>query len=178
MDKYAQQPRDRYKLTLQDINQSKRPCLAKAIKSSSGMIYALTEAPAKRCDEGKRLIVMQDGATAATLIIDEIIDGQENYKTLVLPADAVGIMGKIVMQERLFRLESQLDAARHERYKQGGRPRKYFAKDSARVIEMHEGGMSIRKIAKALSMSPTTVQKLLKYKDVVDSITSTEEVTR
>ena len=78
METYAYQPRDRHRLTVKDINQSKRPRLAKGIKSSGRDVYALTDIPTKRHDTGQRIIVLQEGEEAVTLISDEIIDGQES----------------------------------------------------------------------------------------------------
>lgn len=170
METYAYQPRDRRRLTVKDINQSKRPRLAKEMKSSGRDIYALTDIPTKRHDTGQRIIVLQEGEEAATLISDEIIDGQETFKCFTLPATAVATMGRILMQETLLYLQRQVDDLRHKEYKQGGRPKKYLMADIVRVIRLHDGGMSIRKIAKKEGMSPTTVQKLLKYKDIKDDL--------
>lgn len=170
METYAYQPRDRHRLTVKDINQSKRPRLAKEIKSSGQDIFALTDIPTKRHDTGQRIIVLQEGEEAVTLISDEIIDGQESYKIFVMPASAADIMGKIIMQETVLRLKREVDDLRHKQYKQGGRPKKYLMADIVRVIRLHERGLSIRKIAKKEGMSPTTVQKLLKYKDIKDDL--------
>lgn len=170
METYAYQPRDRHRLTVKDINQSRRPRLAKEIKSSGRDVYALTDIPTKRHDMGQRLVILQEGEEAVTLISDEIIDGQEAFNIFALPATAAATMGRILMQETLLYLQRQVDDLRHKQYKQGGRPRKYLMADIVRIIRLHERGLSIRKIAKKEGMSPTTVQKLLKYKDIKDDL--------
>jgi DNA-binding NarL/FixJ family response regulator len=82
----------------------------------------------------------------------------------------LNVLANIVLQEKMQQLAELKDQADREalHHQRRGRPRKYFSQDIQQVIALHEGGMSIRKIAQELKMSPTTVQKLLSMKDVID----------
>lgn len=169
MDKYAHLPRNRYRLTVKEINQTKRPKLAKVIKSSR-FIYALNEIPSRLKDEGQRIYVFDEGKNVAVLTRDEIIDGEEQIRSFLIPDDCLNVLANIVLQEKMQQLAELKDQADREalHHQRRGRPRKYFSQDIQQVIALQESGMSIRKIAQELKMSPTTVQKLLSMKDVID----------
>jgi DNA-binding NarL/FixJ family response regulator len=82
----------------------------------------------------------------------------------------LNVLANIVLQEKMQQLAELKDQADREalHHQRRGRPRKYFSQDIQQVIALHESGMSIRKIAQELKMSPTTVQKFLELKGVID----------
>lgn len=169
MDKYAPLPRNRYRLMAKEINQAKRPKLAKVIKEAR-FIYALNEIPSRLKDEGQRIYAFDEGKNVAVLTIDEIIDGEEQIRSFLIPDDCLNVLANIVLQEKIQQLAELKDQADREalHHQRRGRPRKYFSQDIQQVIALHESGMSIRKIAQELKMSPTTVQKFLELKGVID----------
>lgn len=169
MDKYAPLPRNRYRLMAKEINQAKRPKLAKVIKEAR-FIYALNEIPSRLKDEGQRIYAFDEGKNVAVLTIDEIIDGGEQIHSLIIPLDGMKAASCIMLETEMMQLAS-LKAKADEynmSHRRRGRPRKYFSQDIQKVIMLHDGGMSVRKIARELKMSPTTVQKFLDLKGVID----------
>lgn len=169
MDTYAQQPRIRYRLATSDINQTKRPQLARAIKAGR-CLYALTEIPPRLQDDGRRIYVLETSITTATLMRDEIIDGAEQIHSFIIPLDGMKAASCIMLETEMMQLAS-LKAKADEynmSHRRRGRPRKYFSQDIQKVIMLHDGGMSVRKIAREMKMSPTTVQKFLDLKGVID----------
>lgn len=165
MNPYAVQPRDRFYLTIRDINQSKRPKLAKILKCGSP-VYAVSKIPPRLKDEGERIVVLQEGVTNSTIVTDTIYDGREIIQEIVLSKNTIENLAHVVLQHEIWSLKVKAETVKQP--KKSGRPPKYLTKDVRRVSQLHHDGMSIRKIAKSLNMSPTTVQKLLGMAKIID----------
>lgn len=175
MDDYSHLPRDRYRLTVQDINQAKRPNLAKLIKKEK-FIYALGKLPDRLHDDGKAIYAAALNqshlvTSSVQLIRSDFTAGAkyDRLEKLSLPYGCAELFSHIMLQDEVERLKADLE--KEKAANRGGRPKKYHLDTIKQVMQLRRDGVSIRKIGKRLHMSPTTVQKLMKDGEALDSVT-------
>lgn len=176
MDDYAHLPRDRYRLNVQDINQAKRPNLAKLIKKEK-FIYALGKLPDRLHDDGK--VIYAAALNQSYLVTDSVQLIRSDFTTgakydrlekMSLPYDSMELLSHIMLQDEINRLKTDLE--KEKAANRGGRPIKYHLDTVKQVMQLRKEGVSIRKIGKRLHMSPTTVQKLMQKGADLDSVTN------
>lgn len=176
MDEYAHLPRDRYRLTVQDINQAKRPNLAKLIRKEK-YVFCLGKLPDRLHDDGKAIYAAALNpsrlVTASVQLIRSDFPTGAKYdrlEKLSLPYNCAELFSHIMLQDEVERLKADLE--KEKAANKGGRPVKYHLDTIKRVMQLRKEGVSIRKIGKRLHMSPTTVQKLMKNGEALDSVTN------
>lgn len=137
----------------EDIDEERRPQLSFMLGIFGGKVWRLSEELLSDEPGHSRLLLLVDTGGQYALIEDAAASPghgmEENYRLLNLPEEALGSLAGLLLPPR--RKEST------------GRPPKYtLAREGEEIFRQHTyEGVSIKKLAKAYQMSPTTVQKLL-----------------
>ena len=135
------------------INQSKRPKLAAVMDKATCYLLDGELAKNKKQDAGGLTVLAEYGySDRYEIITDEAAsDGESEYfKVYKFSGRAWDAMLEIMLPKQPQRKEST------------GRPVKYGLKAVMKARQLHEDGLSIRKIAQEMGASTSTVQKLLK----------------
>jgi hypothetical protein len=196
-------PYIRYALDLKDINQTRRPNLARIIKNNK-FVWCLGDLPQRRHDMGEPILAaIQEDYTPDDMpktpsrvdphltqtirfIISEFSEGQGQDKitTFPVPYMCMDRLARILldneirhtkqMQYEIMDLKLKLDAAQTNQ--KGGRPCKYQLEDIKAVMALRKQGMSIRKVAKKLNIAASTVQRLIAKGETLDLKDSTGDL--
>lgn len=137
-------------IQISDINQTKRPMLAKKMRSLSHItIYALNfEIPSKRDINGSITCLYQNRLKKTWIIMQDVLEhGFEKLTELQLNPDEAKAFSEIVNPRPDIKI---------------GRPKKYGLDTARKIKQLQNEKMSIREIAKKLQISTATIQKLLK----------------
>lgn len=162
---------DNKEISRKDINQTKRPRLAAALKAAEKRkyktAYALSDIP-KKDEDGTLYVAIIEESPAGSrkeehdtiyLYKDELSRGTEFFTSQSFNRNALESLAKIL-------LRTELNYHYHEiPLPKAGRRPQYTTADVKRIAALHDDGHSIRDIAKMLGMSPTTVHKYLQLKD-------------
>lgn len=139
------------------INKSARPELARILDKHGGPAFLIKgKLSRSKAEDYDELVVLIDEAYRYLLISDmPAVKNEglsEKFHKTVIDTRGTEILETIIMER----------AGEHKRRESTGRPIKFGDDIKERAKELREQGLSIRKIAAELNVSPTTVYNRLK----------------